>query len=216
MWQRKPSRELSPLAEVALVNLEGRIGNSKHNGFHSEPEKRWTIEHLRWLWFEGEDAFDPAAIEAWALERGWPAKEARRLRGYAEGVRNPRRRFLSGGRLVVHDPERGKRAVEAWRRGGGRVAGYGEGRGLGFGRQPLGSQHSSWKNPPIPSTHLSPSSESGHSSFTAWCTPRSSGSTLFALTRVDASVASPLLARLLGAPRPAGVRRRPEPARSTV
>jgi hypothetical protein len=114
MWEPpEPPEPPSALVVIALKEL-ARICN-QHNGFHSDPEKKWAIETLRALRYKTDELLDPRAIRAWAEdEGGWAEREARRLGDYVEGVLNGQK-YYSANRLIRRNHEAEQPRVDRWR-----------------------------------------------------------------------------------------------------
>lgn len=115
-WRVRDEPELgpsvTPLVDVALTGL-ARLCNQV-NGFYSEPEKKWAVEHLRALWEEAREPLDPDEVGVWAATHGWAPKHAKTLREITEGVRNGKR-FMGVGRAIQRDRDRERKMVEHWR-----------------------------------------------------------------------------------------------------
>jgi hypothetical protein len=115
-WEVREGPELGPrldpLVERALRSLLDIC--NLNNGFVGPTEKQFAVEHLRAVWHEGGVGFRPDEVAVWAATHGWTIKDAKDLRGIAEGVREGTR-FRSAGRAIRRDPARERRMIAAWR-----------------------------------------------------------------------------------------------------
>jgi hypothetical protein len=84
---------LSPAVEEAMDGLSLSI--NQNNGLIQYEDKKAAIRMLRRLLTEGHP-YDPVELQAWALAHEWVPDTARRLREYAEGVRQGKRYRVGG------------------------------------------------------------------------------------------------------------------------